>query len=1171
MLNRVLAASRYKMYRTLLGCLALMLAILFLPIAAHAQSIQPDPTVCYAIADNQGNLPSGVKADNQDELVQINRTTAATTAIGATGTTDIESMTFVLHSGVNTLYAANGGTIGTVNLATGVFTAIGPAGSGVGSVGTVKFNDLDGLAYDPSEDVIYASLRVDNSNDLLLKLNVATGAHIPNAFGAGKDYLVVPAPVAEPTWQNVDDLSFDPTTGKLYATLNDSGTGGILVVLNKTTAALTEMGTYNDLATPGNFVDDIEGISFFNDGNLFATTGNNGPDKKDINKLWWINKQTGAASLIGPFPTSFVDYEALGCLTQSASLILKKFTNGEDADTPTGPIVPVGSAIVWTYVVTNTGAVALTNLTLTDDILGPITCNEGAIPDLSPNQSFSCSVNGTATTVGQYANIGTVNGTWNNPNGSFVITDTDPSHYFGAQAAIALQKTVYAGHNAGAACPGSELVTGKIGDAITYCFVVTNTGNTYLNSVVLDDLTLGINRTNLTLLSGTEPLAPNASLTFYYETTLSKGLLNTATTIGTPSDGGGLPIPGLPNVTAQDTAQVAVVGSIGDTVFIDGNNNNAFDAGEGVSGITVVLTLPGNTTQTTVTTGDGFYLFDNLPAGAYVVTVQTSGTPLVGLVNHVDPDGGNNSTSSLTLGAGENNLLQDFGYQQPIAQAGSLGDFVWQDTNGNGIQEAGEPGIPNVTVILTNGNGVTNTTVTNANGIYGFVNLPAGNYTVSIDPTTLPAGLQQTFDLDGINTPNSAVAPLAAGENRTDVDFGYQPGQQPLLGSLGDTVWQDTNGNSVQDATEAGIPNVTVILSDGQGGIKTTVTDANGIYGFTNLPAGAYTVSVDPTTLPVGLQPTFDLDGINTPHTTGATLTTGQIRTDVDFGYQPEAQGPGSLGDFVWQDTNGNGLQEAGEPGLVNVVVTLFDGSGNVLQTTKTDTTGHYLFGNLSAGSYVVGFTLPGGYLFSPPNQGNDPALDSDAGQNGRSSVVQLAQGENNLTIDAGIFGPPNLSILKSDNRNGVQVAPGESLIYTFVYSNTGLSDATGVILTEVVPQLTTFEAAKSSVGWKCANDSIAAGTICTFDVGTVAAKSTVNSPIKFAVKVDSALPNTAKQIANLVTITDDGTHGTPTTGNNTSTVTTGLTNPTSLDPSPEPGVTKNPIFLPLIQNTSSR
>ena len=212
---------------------------------------------------------------------------------------------------------------------------------------------------------------------------------------------------------------------------------------------------------------------------------------------------------------------------------------------------------------------------------------------------------------------------------------------------------------------------------------------------------------------------------------------NTANTVGTPSDATGTAIPGLTNVTAQDTAQVtltpiALPGSIGDTVFIDANGNNTFDAGEGIPGITVVLTLPGNLTQTTTTTGDGHYLFTNLPSGAYVVTVQTSGTVLNGLTNHVDPDGGNNSTSSLTLAPGENNLLQDFGYlpaqQSPL---GAIGDFVWQDTNGNGIQENGEPGLPNIAVTLfDSNNNVVKTITTDATGHYLFSNLPAGNYTV---------------------------------------------------------------------------------------------------------------------------------------------------------------------------------------------------------------------------------------------------------------------------------------------------------------------------------------------------------------------------------------------------------------------------------------------------------
>ncbi|HBL26469.1 MAG TPA: hypothetical protein DD490_06510, partial [Acidobacteria bacterium] len=61
-----------------------------------------------------------------------------------------------------------------------------------------------------------------------------------------------------------------------------------------------------------------------------------------------------------------------------------------------------------------------------------------------------------------------------------------------------------------------------------------------------------------------------------------------------------------------------------------------------------------------------------------------------------------------------------------------------------------------------------------------------------------------------------------------------------------------------------------------------------------------YTVRVVSATLPAGLAPTYDLDGIGTAHTAAATLTGGQNRTDVDFGYRDTA----SLGDRVWRDVN---------------------------------------------------------------------------------------------------------------------------------------------------------------------------------------------------------------------------------------------------------------------------
>ena len=107
------------------------------------------------------------------------------------------------------------------------------------------------------------------------------------------------------------------------------------------------------------------------------------------------------------------------------------------------------------------------------------------------------------------------------------------------------------------------------------------------------------------------------------------------------------------------------------------------------------------------------------------------------------------------------------------APVGSLGDRVWSDTNGNGVQDAGEPGIVGVTVTLKNSSGtVLATTTTGANGIYTFGNLAAATYTVCV---TQPANTTETFDLDGLATPNCATGALAAGQNRTDFDFGYVP------------------------------------------------------------------------------------------------------------------------------------------------------------------------------------------------------------------------------------------------------------------------------------------------------------------------------------------------------------------------------------------------------------
>jgi uncharacterized repeat protein (TIGR01451 family) len=109
--------------------------------------------------------------------------------------------------------------------------------------------------------------------------------------------------------------------------------------------------------------------------------------------------------------------------TGGASVRIEKSTNGVDADQAPGPTVTVGSPVTWTYVVTNTGALPLTNVKVMDNPNGAVTCPKTT---LAAGESMTCTATGVAI-LGQYENIGTVTASWT----SGTVTDSDASHYFG--------------------------------------------------------------------------------------------------------------------------------------------------------------------------------------------------------------------------------------------------------------------------------------------------------------------------------------------------------------------------------------------------------------------------------------------------------------------------------------------------------------------------------------------------------------------------------------------------------------------------------------------------------------------------------------------------------------------------------------------------------------------
>ncbi len=500
--------------------------------------------------------------------------------------------------------------------------------------------------------------------------------------------------------------------------------------------------------------------------------------------------------------------------------------------------------------------------------------------------------------------------------------------------------------------------------------------------------------------------------------------------------------------------------SLGNRVWLDVDADGIQDANEvGVAGVTVTLySDAGVVVGTTITDANGEYKFSNLTPGTYYVGF----TNPVGYVLSNNIQGGDINidsnpnpitglTSTVTLVAGENNTSLDAGIHAQSSTSASLGNYVWNDVNNNGVQDANEAGVAGVTVTLYAADGVTviATTITDEFGAYIFNNLTPGSYVVGF--SNLPSGFVfSTQNAGGNNATDSdpnttsgktGVINLGPGQINTTVDAGLYNAALPTA-ALGNFVWFDRNRNGIQntDTIENGVPGITVNLYNASNVfLGTTTTDINGFYIFNNLAAGDYFVEF--TNLPAYYtfttkDATADGNDSDPNVTTGITplisLSNGEVNLTIDAGLvsADNFTFKATLGDIVWNDINNNGIQDVGENGVSGVTVTLYAADGiTVLKTTVTDALGNYLFTGLDGGAYIVGFSnLPAGYTFSTANQGTDDELDGDADATsaGKTGVILLAEGEDNLSIDAGIHTAPGLASLGNFvwndlNQNGTQ------------------------------------------------------------------------------------------------------------------------------------------------------
>ena len=184
---------------------------------------------------------------------------------------------------------------------------------------------------------------------------------------------------------------------------------------------------------------------------------------------------------------------------------------------------------------------------------------------------------------------------------------------------------------------------------------------------------------------------------------------------------------------------------------------------------------------------------------------------------------------------------------------------MFEDTNGNGVQDPSEPGLPGVDVVIIDSEGNVFTLTTDATGMY-TAEVPAGPTVTDIVESTLPEGSVQTVGTD----PTTVDVP--AGGTATDLD-GFEP-----TGKIVGIVFEDTNGNGVQDPGEPGIPNVSVEITDSSGSKQTVITSATGMYSAT-VPTGPAVTDIVESTLPDGFIQTAGVDPTTVLVPAGGTAT----------------------------------------------------------------------------------------------------------------------------------------------------------------------------------------------------------------------------------------------------------------------------------------------------------
>ena len=693
------------------------------------------------------------------------------------------------------------------------------------------------------------------------------------------------------------------------------------------------------------------------------------------------------------------------------------------SETPTS--VVAGDTIVYTFELTNSGNVSLTDLLVDDARLGLVgfPCATGPVdPGASVSCTFEYEVSQTDVDDGQIVNVAGATAQSPTPVGEAVPprTDSNPSQVttpLPPAPSITIDKT-------------SDVTINPVVDqVITYSFLVENTGN-----VTLDPVTVTDPLPNLSAIdcAGVTAVAPGATTTctatyVVTQTDVDAGqIVNTATVTGNA--------PQRPNgdpgsvVTDEDTEITSIVAE--PALVTTKSLESYLPNGDG----TYVVTFRVGIANTGNVTLDELLLVDdvadqfadaNVVGGSYLaadgtltadpvwdgtassnvlapgqsLAPGTSGDALVSftIAPTVDADYTNVATATGTTPADVTTEPVD---SPPVVvpvelEEGSISGVVFSDRDGDGLYTPGvdEP-IDGATVTLTGtdvaGNPVSIEVTTGVDGRYDFGDLVPGSYVVT---ETQPTGfVDGTEAVDGAVVPDSEVTDAVAvnllPEQTTTVDFA-----EIELSSLSGTVL-DTDGNPIE-GVEVTLTGVDLF---GNPVSVTVTTGADGSYTIDGImpsdPTG-YTLT---ETTPIGYG---DTDAVASAGSAGGTVTDVDTVTGIVLAAATDATGYdfvddiGSLSGQTFVDVDGDGAFTSGvDVPLAGVEVTLTgtDAAGNEIDVTvSTGADGTYTFPSLLAGSYTIAETQPAGYEDGPDTVGTAGGIDT---VNDEFSSISLPPGD---------------------------------------------------------------------------------------------------------------------------------------------------------------------------------